>query len=70
MVRHGNEADVGGVAYAGSHGVAKVEVQVDGGEWHPAELRQPLSDVSWVVWRAQMPAGRRYVARVGVLSRA
>jgi hypothetical protein len=70
VVRRGNEAEVGGIAYAGSHGVAKVEVQVDGGEWHAAELRQPLSDLTWVVWRAHMPAGKRYVARVGVLSRA
>ena len=70
VVRRGDTADVGGIAYTGSHGVAKVEVQVDGGEWRPADLRQPLSDLSWVIWRARLPVGKRYVARVGVSSRA
>jgi len=72
VVRRGDTADVGGIAYAGSHGVGKVEVQVDGGEWQSAKIRQPLSDPTWVVWRAQLPGGRRYLARVvpGVSSRA
>ena len=46
--------DAGGVAFAGARGVQKVEVRIDGGEWHPAELRRPLSDLSWVVWRATL----------------
>jgi len=70
VVRRGDRAEVGGIAFAGSHGVAKVEVQVDGGEWQPAELRQPLSDLSWVIWRATLPPGKRYTARVVVSSRA
>lgn len=64
VVRRGDRADVGGIAYAGSRGVAKVEAQVDGGEWRTADLRAPLSDLSWVIWRADMPAGKRYLARV------
>lgn len=70
VVRGANAADVGGIAYAGSRGVAKVEVQVDGGEWRTAELREPLSELSWVIWRATLPLGKRYTARVVVSSRA
>lgn len=46
---------IGGVAHAGARGVSKVEVQVDSGEWQQAELRQPLSELSWVVWRYEWP---------------
>jgi DMSO/TMAO reductase YedYZ molybdopterin-dependent catalytic subunit len=48
--------DIGGVAFAGARGVSKVEVRVDDGVWHEAKRRRPLSDVSWVVWRATVPA--------------
>ena len=57
-------ADVGGIAYAGGRGVARVDVQVDGGQWRRAELREPLSGLTWVIWRARMPFGKRYTARV------
>jgi len=46
----------GGVAYAGSRGIRQVEVQLDGGPWSPAELKPALSGLTWVVWRAQLPA--------------
>lgn len=42
---------VGGIAWAGARGISKVEVSVDDGEWVEAQLREPLSDESWVVWR-------------------
>jgi DMSO/TMAO reductase YedYZ molybdopterin-dependent catalytic subunit len=43
---------VGGIAYAGARGISKVEVQVDGGDWQTAELRDPpLSPLTWVQWR-------------------
>jgi hypothetical protein len=39
-------------------------VQVDGaGEWHEAQLREPLSGLTWVIWRATVPNGKRYAAR-------
>ncbi len=65
VVRRGDMADVGGIAFAGGHGVATVEVQVDGGDWHPAQIRTPLSELTWVIWRATVPAGRKYLARAG-----
>ena len=52
---------IGGIAYAGARGISKVEVRVnrgfdsndpaDEGPWMEAQLREPLSDVSWVIWR-------------------
>lgn len=42
---------VGGIAHAGSRGISKVEVKVDDGDWTEAELRRPLSDLTWVIWR-------------------
>jgi DMSO/TMAO reductase YedYZ molybdopterin-dependent catalytic subunit len=42
---------MGGIAYSGAKGVARVEVQIDDGPWQAAELRQPLSELTWVVWR-------------------
>lgn len=46
---------VGGIAYAGARGISRVEVQVDGGEWQEAQLRTPLSETTWVVWRYDWP---------------
>jgi DMSO/TMAO reductase YedYZ molybdopterin-dependent catalytic subunit len=51
---------IGGIAYAGARGISAVEVRVDDGLWQPAQLRQPLSDTTWVLWRYEWPfvAGR------------
>ena len=46
---------VGGIADAGDRGISKVEVQVDGGPWQAAELRAPLSALTWVIWRYEWP---------------
>jgi DMSO/TMAO reductase YedYZ molybdopterin-dependent catalytic subunit len=46
---------VGGIAHAGDRGISKVEVRVDQGPWEPAELRAPLSGLTWVIWRYEWP---------------
>lgn len=46
---------VGGIADAGARGISKVEVQVDGGLWGAAQLRQTLSQLTWVIWRYEWP---------------
>lgn len=46
---------VGGVAYAGARGIRSVEVKVDDGDWQPAELREPISALTWVLWRFEWP---------------
>ena len=46
---------VGGIAHAGDRGISRVEVKVDNGDWTPAELRTPLSQTTWVIWRYDWP---------------
>jgi DMSO/TMAO reductase YedYZ molybdopterin-dependent catalytic subunit len=57
LVTRGGETlvPVGGIAHAGDRGISKVEVQVDNGPWQAAELRQPLSGLTWVLWRFEWP---------------
>jgi DMSO/TMAO reductase YedYZ molybdopterin-dependent catalytic subunit len=42
---------IGGIAWAGARGISAVEVRVDGGEWMPAQVRAPISDRTWQLWR-------------------
>ncbi|MEX2542802.1 MAG: molybdopterin-dependent oxidoreductase [Trueperaceae bacterium] len=46
---------IGGIAHAGARGISRVEVRVDDGDWHEARLRQPLSELTWVIWRYDWP---------------
>ena len=46
---------IGGIAHAGVRGISKVEVQVDTGPWGQAELRTPLSQLTWVIWKYDWP---------------
>ncbi len=41
---------IAGVAWAPTRGIAKVEVQVDDGDWQPAKLGDTVSDNTWVQW--------------------
>jgi DMSO/TMAO reductase YedYZ molybdopterin-dependent catalytic subunit len=42
--------NIAGVAWAPSRGIARVEVNVDGGPWQEAQLAVPLSIDTWVQW--------------------
>jgi DMSO/TMAO reductase YedYZ molybdopterin-dependent catalytic subunit len=43
---------IGGIAYAGRHGIGRVQVSVDDERtWQDAELKPPLSKWAWVLWR-------------------
>lgn len=46
---------IGGIAWAGARGIAKVEVRVDNGEWQAAQLRAPISERTWTIWRYDWP---------------
>lgn len=46
---------MGGIAHAGDRGISKVEVRIDDGDWMPAQLRRPLSETTWVIWRYDWP---------------
>jgi hypothetical protein len=46
---------IGGIAFAGSRGISKVEVRIDNSTWQQAQLRKPLSETTWVIWRYDWP---------------
>ena len=46
---------VGGIAFSGARGISRVEVQVNNGPWEEAQLRTPLSETTWVLWRYDWP---------------
>lgn len=61
-VLKGREALVQGYAFAGTRGVARVELNTDGGEnWREAELEPELSPFAWRFWQYRWelpPPGR------------
>ncbi len=54
---------IAGVAWAQTVGIDGVEVQIDDGEWQPAELGETPSDDTWVQWvlRWEAEPGRHNV---------
>jgi DMSO/TMAO reductase YedYZ molybdopterin-dependent catalytic subunit len=52
VVRRGSVL-LAGVAFAGTRGVQSVEWSADdGATWSPADVKSPLSPLTWVLWRA------------------
>jgi DMSO/TMAO reductase YedYZ molybdopterin-dependent catalytic subunit len=47
---------LGGIAFAGSRGVERVEVQIDDGAWNEATLEPAASNIQWRRWRYDWPA--------------
>jgi DMSO/TMAO reductase YedYZ molybdopterin-dependent catalytic subunit len=42
---------VGGIAFAGDRGISNVQLSFDDGRsWHDADLKKPVSELSWVLW--------------------
>lgn len=42
---------IAGVAFSGNKGISEVDVSLDGGQnWQRATLKQPLSQLTWVLW--------------------
>ncbi len=56
-IEQGNQTliPIGGIAFSGARGISKVEVRVDGSSWQEAQLRSPLSETTWVIWRYEWP---------------
>ncbi|MDI2028879.1 molybdopterin-dependent oxidoreductase [Saccharopolyspora sp. TS4A08] len=55
-----------GTAWAQPHGIARVEVRVDGGPWRDAQLSTEVSGHTWRMWRAELelpPGGRTVECR-------
>ncbi len=57
LIADGDErrVPIGGIAFSGDRQISRVEVRVDGGPWQPAQLRSPLSETTWVIWRYEWP---------------
>jgi DMSO/TMAO reductase YedYZ molybdopterin-dependent catalytic subunit len=51
----GRTTTVGGIAFAGTRGISKVQVSLDNGlTWKDASIKEPLSPYSWVMWAAEL----------------
>jgi DMSO/TMAO reductase YedYZ molybdopterin-dependent catalytic subunit len=64
---------IGGVAFAGRHGISRVQVSLDDkSTWHEAEIKPPLSKWAWVLWRYDWKPARRgeYTIAVRGIDRA
>jgi DMSO/TMAO reductase YedYZ molybdopterin-dependent catalytic subunit len=67
VARVGEVVPLLGVAFAGKRGISMVEYSTDGGRnWSAADLRAPLSKLTWVLWQANWvpPAAGEYVLQV------
>ncbi len=44
---------IAGIAFGGDRGISKIEVSIDGGQtWKTANIKEPLSKYTWVLWTA------------------
>jgi DMSO/TMAO reductase YedYZ molybdopterin-dependent catalytic subunit len=72
VVRRGDVVEIGGFAYAGARTISRVEVRMDDGEWQPAQIREPMSGTTWVIWRAEFraPGDHKFTVRAVEAARA
>ncbi len=60
-IASGRTMTIGGIAFAGTKGISKVQVSIDNGStWKDASIKEPLSSYSWVMWAAELnlPSGQ------------
>jgi hypothetical protein len=51
----GRTITVGGIAFAGTRGISRVQVSIDNGStWKEASIKEPLAPYSWVMWVAEL----------------
>ena len=58
--------EVGGVAFAGTRGVSKVEITTNDSTWTQVSLDPPLSNLTWVRWRTVWTPASEGVYRLRV----
>jgi len=69
-VLHKGPIELAGVAFAGTRGVQAVEWSADGGRtWTPADVRPPLSPLTWVLWTATWTPAAEGIATLLVRAR-
>ena len=70
VVLHKGPIELAGVAFAGTRGVRAVEWSADGGHtWTPADVRPPLSSLTWVLWTATWTPAAEGIATLMVRAR-
>ena len=54
---------IGGIAWAPTRGISRVEVQIDTSEWIEAQIGDSVSDETWVQWtiKPELDPGRHAV---------
>ena len=63
----GTRRQIGGVAFAGDRGISKVEVSLDDGvSWQECELSEPLSSLTWRLWKVPYEATEAGMVNVTV----
>lgn len=68
-IERGQEMEVRGIAWDGGHGIAEVEVSIDGGRsWQPAMLGKDAGNYSWRQWH--LPLRPAQSGTLGILARA
>ena len=51
----GEQIPIAGVAFAGDRGISRIQVSTDNGAtWLDAEIKDPLSPYSWVIWATEI----------------
>jgi DMSO/TMAO reductase YedYZ molybdopterin-dependent catalytic subunit len=51
----GEQIPIAGVAFAGDRGISRIQVSTDdGATWLDAEIKDPLSPYSWVIWATEI----------------
>ena len=51
----GEQIPIAGVAFAGDRGISRIQISTDdGATWLDAEIKDPLSPYSWVIWATEI----------------
>ncbi|MGO9378571.1 MAG: molybdopterin-dependent oxidoreductase [Dissulfurispiraceae bacterium] len=64
---------IGGIAFAGRHGISRVQVSLDdGSSWHDAAMKAPLSKWAWALWSYDWQPAKRgsYTLKVRGIDKA
>lgn len=51
LQRENGSVPLGGIAFAGNRGIRMVELQIDDGDWHAAQLDPQNNPLTWRIWR-------------------
>jgi DMSO/TMAO reductase YedYZ molybdopterin-dependent catalytic subunit len=71
VTREDGAVPIGGIAFAGSRGIERVEVQIDDSGWAAAELEPESSPLQWRRWRYDwQPEPGQYRVRVRAIDGA